>query len=227
VFIYNSISGSSVLYIIDNDVAISTSGELLLETNIFTESGILSIGQWVIPLQVHQYNMGKGFEGDIENFMIWNTLVDASQVSQLHQMNSAVATASLIYALQFNKGEGMSTIDSVNNSKIILPEYPYKAPEWQISDILYVDSDLLHQPYAYFKNSRATLENVATSLCGQGLFSSTSCSGTNNATLEFFYLKCTQAISATGDTTSSYTAIVDVYKICLSQSAAAIETYCI
>ncbi|KAH3879983.1 hypothetical protein DPMN_003895 [Dreissena polymorpha] len=227
VFTYNSTSGSSVMYTIDDAGAISSSGEMILKANIFTESGTLSIGHWSIPSNVNQYNIGEGLKGDIENFMIWNNLIDGSQVSQLHQMNPALAEGSLIYALLFNEGEGESTTDSVNNNKIVLPKYPYKAPEWHISDVSYVETDLSHQLFAYFKNS--TLETFANTQCQQGIFQQSPCTGVNNASLEFYYLKCRQAISATLDLTSGYNVVLDAYEMCISlnnQSTGSIVSYC-
>ncbi|WAR26299.1 hypothetical protein MAR_012003 [Mya arenaria] len=226
VFTYDTATGESYVYVIYGNGATSSTGSFELPSTIFNSPGTLSVGQWQAPSSASQYLFQNGFEGDLENFMIWSLIIEESQISQLHQMNPALASAMLIYSLQFNEGNGDTTMDSISSSNLKLPTYPWKAPEWKVSDLVYTSDDLSYLAFSFFTDK--TLQSEANDLCGNALFD-TNCVGMSNATLEVFYIECMQAISATKDLTSGYNAVLDAYTICESQntfSSSEIVTFC-
>lgn len=226
VLTYDTTNGETYFYVIYEDGATSTTGYFDLPNYLFNQTGTLSIGHWRPPSNALPYPWQDVFTGDIENFLVWNLVIEESQISQLHQMNPALASSALIYALQFNEGNGGKTTDTVTNKRVALPHYPWKAPEWIVSDLVYSSGELSYIAFSYFTDESLYVE--ADRECSSGLFTS-SCEGMSNATLEFFYVECMQAIAATGQLTTGYSAILDAYYVCESQNkfnATAIDAYC-
>lgn len=225
VFTYDSDSGESALYTIDKDGAVSTTGSFHLEGGIFNDTGTLSIGHWRPPSNSKHYNLMNSFEGYIENFLIWNQQVEASDVTELWEKDPVLLADSLQYALQFDEGDGGRTVDSVAEREIIMPEYPWKAPEWIVSDLAYNTDNTADYALIFFLNN--TWKSEAYKQC-EVLFSST-CSGVSNATLQFFYVNCLQTMASLKTNTAGYNAILDAFKVCESQhnkSNSDISTYC-
>lgn len=208
---YDNSDGSTAVYVIDKDAAVSTTGYFKLNQGIFNSKGILTIGHWLIPSNGKEYQLPNGFEGSIENFLVWNVLVLQSEVSQLWQMNPAIPSESLILSFQFNEGDGFLTRDNVGYFEVNFPEFPWKAPEWFVSDLNYTSKRVPDFTYTNFSNK--SLENEAVLICSTKIFD-TSCPGMSNSTKEFFYLICKQVISAENLKTAGYSVIMDFIDIC-------------
>lgn len=214
VMTYDNEDGSVVVYAIDKDSAISTTGSFTIETGLFNKNGTLTIGHWHIPTDCNQFNLPNGFTGSIENFMIWNTIILESEVSQLWEMDPAIASGSLLLGLQFDEGDGDVTTDSTAYAEIDLPQYPWKAPEWFISDLQYSTVNNLDFTFTYFLDDAWMIE--AKSLCFDKIFS-LDCPDLNNGTKEMYYLLCQQVLSVVIDKTAGYNTILDMMHICEKQ----------
>lgn len=226
VFTYNNDDGSTTVYSFDKESAISTSGSFYLDTGLFNNSGFLTIGHWEAPSDSRMYNLPSGFEGSVENFMIWNAIVLDSEVSELWGMNPSVPSDILLFSLEFNEGDGPSTSDSISNTVVSFPMYPWKAPEWFISDIQYISTNNLDFTSMFYKN--ATWENEAYTLCASAIFSGV-CQGMHNSTKGFFFIICRQVLSVTEDKSSGYNIILDMLLICESQhkmASSEITSFC-
>ncbi|KAH3816466.1 hypothetical protein DPMN_117982 [Dreissena polymorpha] len=224
-FTFETTTREASLYVIYANGAVSSTDTTLF-SDIFSKSGTLSIGHWRSPPHAVQYNLQSSFTGDMENFLVWNVIIDRSQVSQLHQMNPALASSTLIYALQFNEGDGGKTYDSITSAEVKLPSYPWKSPEWIVSDLSYISGDLAFLAFSFF--TEAKLKAEAENLCGNGMFTD-KCTGMNNATLESYYVTCMQAIAVTKQLTSGYNVVLDAYKVCSTQNsleASNVSAYC-
>lgn len=226
IFTYDTETGQSSIYTIDKDGAISTTGKFHVEGGIFNDTGTLSIGHWRPPSNSRHYNLMNSFEGSLENFLVWSQMVEASDVSELWQKDPSHVSDSLLYSLQFNEGDGGKTIDNIARMEIPLPEYPWKSPEWIISDLMYSTENTADYALVYFYNS--TWHSTAHKLCAEALFF-TSCSGISNATMEFYYVNCLQTMSTSYTKTAGYNSILDVLRICESQhnfSSSEITAFC-
>ena len=211
---YNSVSGATVLFVFDKDGALSRN-DLTLDPGLFSKQGTLSIGQWKAPSNARQYTVPGGLSGSVENFMIWNTEIEPSVISDLWQMDPAVASKDLSVALLFDEGYGSSTKDTIQNIQISLPEYPWKSPSWLTSDIQYTSVNVPDFSYVFFSNS--TFKSEIMSFCSANIFDgslSASCTGINNSTRQFYYINCYQVWAALKDQTAAYNAILDLYHIC-------------
>ena len=214
IFTYDTESGDAAIYSMDKDGAVSTTGQFGIQGGIFNDTGTLSIGHWRPPSNSRHYNLMNSFEGDIENFLIWGQLIEASEVSELYQKDPVQVSESLLYALQFDEGDGGRTVDNIAELDITMPDYPWKSPEWIISDLSYNTENTADYAIIYFYNS--TVQSIAERQCADTLFAS-SCTGISNATLEFFYVNCLQTMSTSQTSTSGYNAILDAYRVCESQ----------
>ena len=210
---YYSETGALDMYRITEDGALAKN-ELVISSWIFNSTGIISLGHWHPPTNAMPYSEPSAFNGEIDNFMIWGLAVEGSQVYDLFQMDPALASASLLFNLQFDEGDGSSTLDAIGYGTAILPQYPWIAPEWLPSDLVYTNVNDPEIDYIYFFNS--TLGQQAEDVCGSNLMpdsSSIDFLGMDNTTREFYYLNCLQSVAATGDITAGYNAILELFKI--------------
>ncbi|XP_045166456.2 uncharacterized protein LOC123529924 [Mercenaria mercenaria] len=226
VFAYDNDDGTSTVYVIDKDGTVSTTGDFEINPALFESTGTLTIGHWNMPFDSKQYDLPNGFDGSLENFMIWNLTVEESQVSELWQMDPATASGSLLFALQFDEGDGTLTSDNIGNLDLSLPEYPWKAPEWIISDLDYISSYTPDFALTYFNND--TWETEASTFC-LSITTATDGISISNSTRNFFYLNCLQNLAVTEYKTSGYNAILDALVLGVSQHGTAsseIDTFC-
>lgn len=226
VLAYNNEDGTSTVYVIDKDATVSTTGEFTLNSGLFESTGILTLGHWKTPFDSKQYNLTNGFEGSFENFMIWNLTIEESQVSELWQMDPVLASGSLLFSLQFDEGDGTFTSDNVANVEVSLPEYPWKAPEWIISDLDYASSYVPDFALTFFNND--TWEAESDTFCNS-LISATENITLSNSTRNFFYLNCLQNLAVTKYKTTGYNAILDALTLGVSQhgtTASVFNTFC-
>ena len=210
---YYSESGAIEMFRITDDGAIAKR-EFSVSSWLFNSTGTLSFGHWRPPRNGYSYPEPAAFSGEIDNFMVWNLPVEGSQAYDLYQMDPALASASLLYNYQFDEGDGSSTVDFIGYGTATLPQYPWVAPEWLPSDLVYTNVNEPEIDYVFFYNS--TLELEAEDLCSTNLMpddSSVDFLGITNDTREFYYLNCLQAIAATGDTTAGFNTILELYKI--------------
>ena len=226
VFAYSNIDGTSTVYVIDKDATVSTTGDFEIDSSLFESTGTLTIGHWNMPFDSKQYDLPNGFDGSLENFMIWNLTIEESQVSELWQMDPAIASGSLLFALQFDEGDGMSTTDNIGNLEVSLPEYPWKAPEWIISDLDYSSSYIPDFALTFFNND--TWKTEAYTLC-LSLIAETDVISLSNSTRNFFYLNCLQNMAVTKSKTTGYNAVLDAFVLGVSQHGIAssnVDTFC-
>ena len=210
---YYSESGIMEMFRITEDGAIAKK-EFEIPSWLFNSTGTLSFGHWRPPRNGYPYPEPPPFSGELDNFMVWNLPVEGSQAYDLFQMDPALASASLLYNYQFDEGDGSSTVDFIGYRTATLPQYPWVAPEWLPSDLVYTNINEPDIDYVFFYNS--TLEQEAEELCSSNLMPGDSDGdfmGITNTTREFYYLNCMQAIAAMGDTTAGYNAILELYKI--------------
>ena len=211
---YYSYSGALEMYCITKDGAIAKR-DYVITAGIFNTTGVISLGHWHPPTNGQSYDEPSAFNGEIDNFMIWGLAIEGSQVFDLHEMDPALASDSLLYNLQFDEGDGSSTQDGIGYRTAFLPQYPWVAPDWLPSDLIYTNINVPEIDYVYFSN--ATLEMEAKVFCGANLLPDsvlTDCLGMDNGTKQFFYLNCLQSVAATGDTTAGYSAILELFYIC-------------
>lgn len=223
---YDNIYGTATVYVIDKDATVSTTGQFTLDSSIFESTGTLTLGHWNAPSDSKQYNLPSGFDGSMENFMIWNVTIEDSQVSELWEMNPALASAGVLFVLQFDEGDGGLTSDNVANLDVALPEYPWKAPEWIISDLSYVDTLTKDFALTYFNNE--TWETESTNFCYSQI-SATDVIGLSDCTKTFFLINCLQNLAVTRSKTAGYNAILDAFKLGESQhgtSSSEIANFC-
>lgn len=223
---YNNEDGTCTVYVIDKDATVSTSGQFEMSAGLIESTGTLTIGHWITPSDSKQYDLASGFDGSMENFMIWNASIDDSQVSELWRMDPAVASGSLLFALQFDEGDGSLTRDNIGNLEVSLPEHPWKAPGWIISDLEYSGIYSADFALTYFNNN--TLEAETDTFCSS-LISATDNITLSNSIRNFFYLNCLQNLAVTKYKTSGYNAILDAIGLGVSQHGTAssvLDTYC-
>lgn len=213
VLTYDNLEGKAAVYVIDKNSATSTSGEIALDTGLFSNTGMLTIGHWQGPSDSMHYSLPSGFEGCIENFMVWNIRVLDNEVAELWKMDPVIPTESLLLSLQFNEGDGLLTTDNIADIEITLPTYPWKAPEWLVSDLEYLTTSTPDIALIYFSNT--SWMNEAYTLCTSHIFSAECAS--NNATKEFYFVLCQQVLSATKDKVAGYNTILDYLRLCESQ----------
>ncbi|XP_060596109.1 uncharacterized protein LOC132750181 [Ruditapes philippinarum] len=226
VMTYSNEDGTATVFVFDKDSAVSTSGSFELISGIFNNTGILTIGHWQAPSDSRQYSIPSGFEGSIENFLIWNVIVSESEVTELWGMDPAIPTESLLFSLQFDEGDGLLTSDSISNVQVSLPEYPWKSPEWFISDLEYSSTNSPYFALIYFKDTAT--ETQAYAICNSA-FNRTDCQNISNSVKESYYIICLQILSVSGDEKSGSNAILDMLNMCQSQhnvSSSDIITYC-
>lgn len=214
IFAYDTETGDAALFTIDTDGAISTTGDFKIEGGIFNQTGTLSIGHWRPPSNSRHYNLMNSFDGDIENFLIWNSMIESSDVSELWQKDPALVSESLLYALQFDEGDGSKTVDSIAEMEMVMPNYPWKSPEWIISDLSYSTENEADYAIIYFFNS--TWRTNAERVCADTIFAAT-CPGISNATIEFFYVNCLQTMATMHTNTAGYNSVLDLLSVCKSQ----------
>ncbi|XP_053400320.1 uncharacterized protein LOC123558658 [Mercenaria mercenaria] len=226
VLTYDNPEGTATLYVTDKNAAVSTTGHIELPAGIFNNTGILTVGHWQPPFDANEYRLPSGFEGNIENFMIWNIIVLPNEISQLWQMDPAVPAENLLFSLQFNEGDGILTRDNIGNLDVTFPEYPWKAPKWFVSDLHYTGSSIPDFAFIYFNNN--SLANEADTICFTSIFQA-DCPGISNSTKEFFYLICRQAMSAANHKISGYSVIIDYLRICVAEHGmidSALTSFC-
>ena len=226
VMTYDNEDGTASVFVFDKDSAVSTTGSIEFEAGLFNNTGILTIGHWQAPSNSKQYLLPSGFEGSIENFLIWNIIVLESEVTELWSMDPAIPTENLLFSLQFDEGDGLLTSDSISNAEVFLPEYPWKSPEWFISDLEYSSTNSPYFSLIFFKSS--AMETKANSICNS-VYSATDCHGISNATKGYYFIVCLQTLSITGDEKSGSNVILDMLSMCLSQhnsSSSEIPSYC-
>ena len=211
---YYGASGGLNMFHLTEGGGIST-GEFVITANLFDSPRVLSLGHWHPPTNGYTYDEPSAFTGEMENFMIWGVAIEGSQVSDLHQRDPATASASLLFSLQFDEGDGTTTQDNIGYTTAYLPKSPWIAPEWLPSDLVYTIVNVPDIEYVYFSN--VTLEEEATTFCSVHLLPDSAlsdCLGMDNSTRQFFYFNCLQAVAATGDTTAGYNAILELFYIC-------------
>ena len=210
---YDNREGIAIVFVIDNNAAVSTTGQFKLPPGIFNKTSLLTVGNWYAPSDGKTYQLPKGFNGKIENFLIWDIMILPNEISQLWKMDPAVPAESLLFSLQFNEGDGFLTKDNVANVEIAFPGYPWKAPEWFVSDLNYTGSYVPDFAYTYFINK--SFENEADTICSNAIYN-VECPGVSNSTKEFFFIICRQAMSATNLQKPGYSVILDYYQICIN-----------
>ena len=214
VFSYYSPSGVLDMYCIKDGGAL-TKRDFVVLNGIFNSTGKISLGHWHLPDNGLPYTEPSAFKGEIDNFMIWGQAIESSQVYDLYQMDPALASSALLFNLQFDEGDGSSTQDAIGYSTVYLPQYPWVAPDWLPSDLVYTSINEPGVEYFYFANS--TLEQEASSICATHLLPNyvlVDCVGMDNGTRQFFYLNCMQSVAATKDTTAGFNTVLELFLIC-------------
>ena len=213
IFSYYSATGDMDMYRISDGGAIIKK-EFGLSAWLFNSTGILSFGHWHPTSNGYSYTEPSPFSGRLDNFMVWGLAVEGSQTYDLYQMDPALASGSLLYNFQFDEGYGSSTSDAIGYATAYIPQYPWLAPDWLPSDLVYTNVNSPDVEYVYFYN--ATLQQEAEDFCATSLLpdsSSIDFLGITNVTREFYYLHCLQSVAATRDTTAGYNAILELYTI--------------
>ena len=211
---YYGATGALKMYHLSESGAL-ISREFVITANLFDSPRVVSLGHWHPPTNGYTYDEPSAFTGALENFMVWSLAIEGSQVYDLFQRDPATAAASLLFSLQFDEGDGTSTQDNIGYTTAYLPRSPWIAPDWLPSDLVYTKVNVPDIDYVYFSN--ATLEQEATSFCAANLLPDSAlsgCLGMDNSTRQFFYFNCLQAVAATGDTSSGYNAILELFYIC-------------
>ena len=214
IFSYYSTSGILDMYVVTEAGAIIKRDFVIYE-GIFNTECKLSLGHWYPPSNGMSYSEPSAFRGELDNFVIWGLAIESNQVNDLFQMDPNLAFNSLLFSLQFDEGDGTYTQDGIGHGIIDLPQFPWIAPDWVPSDLIYTRVSTPEIDYFYFTNY--TLEEEANNFCSLNLLHNTmlnECLGLNNGTRYFFYLTCMHSVAATGDTTAGYNTILELFRIC-------------
>ena len=143
VFTYIGGSGRLTLYHF-NSTAWLERRDLTINTALFSTPGVLAVGSWQPPHDSAPHLRVYPFHGEIENLLIWSSMLEPNVLPDIWLMDPVVARSRLSSAWTFDEGHGLSAVDIVDDQSLSLPAPPLTSPQWLASDVDYIltrDSD--------------------------------------------------------------------------------------
>ncbi|KAI8479536.1 hypothetical protein Bbelb_427260 [Branchiostoma belcheri] len=161
-----------------------------LNNNIFAPGGTLTLGKWTFATNIYSV-ADEHFVGWMDELVIWNIRLDASQIRDHIGMYHHNTTAYLASLWHFNEGVGTICHDSVSLGHFHMTSQPWRAPVWVFSALHISSTDVNLYYKVHF--SSTTFQHQVQEFC-QSLFldsdMSRSCAGLGVANTERYYLSC-------------------------------------
>ena len=196
----------------------SSSGEVKvrvfrLGSNVFTNGGVLALGQWQPSPDSDNLLPESSFVGEIDELRIWKRRTNPDLVKVNWRLNVQVDTyPDLLHLWKFNQAEGRIIRDLLGKSDLFMIKF--HEPRWAFSD---ADIPRLKPEGTVFVNG--SLRRVAESFCFSLILSGplyTRCEDLSLQVAQFYYKVCLHDISVSLELRSAVYAVVTFADYCQS-----------
>ena len=196
----------------------SSSGEVKvqvfkLDGDIFTNGGVLTLGQWQPSPNSDSLLPQSSFVGEMDELRIWKRRTNPDLVKVNWRLNVQAGTyPDLLHLWKFNQAEGRVIRDLLGKSHLFVVKF--HEPHWTFSD---ADIPRLNPKETTFVN--ASLRRVAESFCFSLILSGplyANCEDLSFQVAQFYYKVCLHDISLSLQLRSAVYAVVTFADFCQS-----------
>ncbi|XP_070533132.1 uncharacterized protein [Ptychodera flava] len=191
--------------------------EISIKLSIHDAPGSFAIGQWQAqPDGLSQIPI-PDFDGDIDEFRVWNRVFDPVAVQEMWDSKLPPGTPNLHHYWPMDEEEGDVTRDAIGRRDLLLPNDPWNKPEWLPSDLTLPDH-LLPDPLDISFDDE-DLENEAHAKCSLLILStplSEECKNLGKAVFDSYFTACLRIVASTGNITLSYEVAFTFSDVCQS-----------
>ncbi|PVD32137.1 hypothetical protein C0Q70_07565 [Pomacea canaliculata] len=133
---YNGVTAELTLFHFNSSAWLERR-DFVIVPRIFSAPGVLSLGSWQPPQDGKPHPRIYPFSGEVENFLIWEQVIEPNLVLDLWLMDPAIARSALHFSWTFDEGQGLTSVDTIKKETIDLPTPPLLSPAWLVSDLTY------------------------------------------------------------------------------------------
>ena len=137
VFTYDDNAGTLTFYHFNSSAWLERR-DFIIQPGLFSTPGVLAVGSWQPPYDGAPHPRVYPFAGEVENLLVWDSMIEPNLVIDVWLMDPNVARPALTAAWTFDEGHGLMTFDLVGGHSLLLPPPPLDKPEWLASDVDYV-----------------------------------------------------------------------------------------
>lgn len=136
-FTYYQDSGTLSLYHFNSSAWLERRDYVIIP-NLFSTQGVMAVGSWQPPYDGERHERIYPFHGEVENLLVWDSVVEPNLVPDVWLMDPRVAGSALTLAWTFDEGQGFVSNDVISSLPVLLPSPPWDTPHWLASDLEYL-----------------------------------------------------------------------------------------